>query len=79
MTTEAGEEKCVRNRVEQWQFWVLWFSGQVPLISSRAVETLWTEHWAGTVAKRGRRVYAATRSGPKTEIPDKKADWIGRY
>ena len=69
----------MRNRVEQWQFWVLGFSGEGPLTSCRAVETLWTEHWAGTVAKRGRRVYAATRSGPKTEIPDKKAAWIGRY
>ena len=39
------------------------------LVPSRAVETLWTENGAGTVARRGRRVYAATRSGPKTEIP----------
>ena len=69
----------MRNRVEQWQFWVLGFSGKGPLTSCRAVETLWTEHWAGTVAKRGRRVYAVTRSGPKTEILDKKAAWIGRY
>ena len=36
---------------------------------SRAVDTLWTENRAGIVATRGRRVYAAMRSGPKTEIP----------
>ena len=59
----------MKNRVEQWQFWVLGFSGEGPPAPSRAVETLWAENWAATVAKRDRPVYAATRSGPKMEIP----------
>jgi hypothetical protein len=59
----------VRNRVEQWPFWVLRFSGEGPWAPSRALETLWTENGAGTDAKRGRWVYyTAPRSGPKTEI-----------
>ena len=61
----------MRNQVAQWQCWVSGFSGEGLLAPSRAVETRGAENPAGTVVTRGRRVYAATRSGPITEIPAK--------